>query len=358
MTTIEFSAVVALVGIYALLMFAMFSLACVRSLVRRKHQTVSAALEPEIRNALVDYIAGNNDISELRDLAAKGHGDIARTMMTFQGALSGSSLDRLCSVALELGLIKEWIQETRSRDPVARRAAFSQLAFVSVYEPSRRLTGELLIQGANDTDPEVRIAACRALVQSGGVDEVELAFDTAISETVLVRTLLAEDLRRHAVMLCERAIPAVLRAPDVPRATAALDMLVAWERAIPLENLDEVLRHQDRQIKILALRLAWLVPQSAKGQAAIQAALADTDPDVTEAAAGSAGRMVLLEAMPLLARLLRIGPARVARTAAAALGDMPPRGRQTLEELAASPNAFTAAAAKEALARLRYKATA
>jgi len=358
MTTIEFSAVVALVGIYALLMFAMFSLACVRSLVRRKHQTVSAALEPEIRNALVDYIAGNNDISELRDLAAKGHGDIARTMMTFQGALSGSSLDRLCSVALELGLIKEWIQETRSRDPVARRAAFSQLAFVSVYEPSRRLTGELLIQGANDTDPEVRIAACRALVQSGGVDEVELAFDTAISETVLVRTLLAEDLRRHAVMLCERAIPAVLRAPDVARATAALDMLVAWERAIPLENLDEVLRHQDRQIKILALRLAWLVPQSAKGQAAIQAALADTDPDVTEAAAGSAGRMVLLEAMPLLARLLRIGPARVARTAAAALGDMPPRGRQTLEELAASPNAFTAAAAKEALARLRYKATA
>jgi len=279
-------------------------------------------------------------------------------MLTFQGALAGSSLDRLCSLALELGLVKEWIPETRSRDSVSRRAAFNQLAFVSVYEPCRRLTGEILVQGANDADPEVRIAACRALVQSGGVDEVELAFDTAISETVLVRTLLAEDLRRHAVMLCERAIPAVLHAPDEARATAALDMLVAWERAIPLENLNEVLRHRNRGIRILALRLAWLVPQSTAGQAAIQAALADNDPDVAAAAAASAGRMGLVDAMPLLARLLRIGPARVARAAAAALGDMPPRGRETLQELALSTNAFTAAAAKEALARLRYKATA
>jgi HEAT repeat protein len=357
MTQVELSAITALLAVYAFLMFSMFSLAFGRAWLHRKKKTASAAVLPEIREALVDYVSGSKNLPALRAYAASRRDDFSRAILAFQGALSGSSLDRLCELTIEFSLINEWIDETRARDAMKRRAAFNKLAFVSASEPCRRMIGDLLMNSAKDADPEVRIAVCRGLVYSDEPEAIDFAFETAIAETPLVRTVLAEHLRRHAVRLCEREIPEALRSANQDRVIAAMEMVLAWERALPLGDLTEFLRHRDRRIRILALRLAAMAPPSSDIRLGVMDALKDPDPDIAEIAAVSTGRMVLLDAMPLLARLLRMGPAKVARAAAAALAEMPPRGWQALEELRSSSNSFTAAAAGEALARLHREAS-
>ncbi len=264
-------------------------------------------------------------------------------------------MDRLCDLSLRLGLLNDWVAEARSRDPIRRRAAYVRLAFVSGYEPCRRVIGELLFQALNDADPEVWLCACRAMIQSGSREQVEAVFKLAVGRSALVRILLTEPLRRHAAQLCERAVPEALRSEDSKRVLAALDILVAWERAIPIEDLRGLLEHRSRDIRIQSLRLAPLVPLVPENRAAIVRALVDKDPEVSTAAALSAGRLQIAEALPLLARMLRLAPAELARTAAAALADMPPRGWETLEELSVSDNPVTAAAALGALGRARRK---
>ena len=68
-----------------------------------------------------------------------------------------------------------------------------------------------------DSDPEVRLAAARALVQSGTIDDFGQVFRLAVSQSLLIRILLAEDLRRHATELCAGAVPAVLAGDNAKR---------------------------------------------------------------------------------------------------------------------------------------------
>jgi HEAT repeat protein len=101
-----------------------------------------------------------------------------------------------------------------------------------------------------------------------------------------------------------------------------------------------------------------LVPCTAGNAAALMSALADADPNVGLAAAASAGRMRLQEALPLLARLLRSASPEVSRAAAAALAQIPPRGPQVLREISGGSNAVAAAAAGEALLRFDHRGAA
>ena len=92
MTKIELSATVALLVGYGLLMLAMFLAAFGRAFRKRKQETRSAAIQPEIRDALVDYLSGNNDLTRLRAFAQNHRRDVIDAILVFQGALTGSAL--------------------------------------------------------------------------------------------------------------------------------------------------------------------------------------------------------------------------------------------------------------------------
>ncbi|MBZ5618140.1 MAG: HEAT repeat domain-containing protein [Acidobacteriia bacterium] len=355
MTSIELSAAGILLGGFALLMLAMFSVALVRGLVWRRQTDTSAAVAPELQDVLVDYVSGNNDLTRIRTFARTNRRDVAAAMMRFEGALGGSALDRLCDLALNLGLVGEWVHDAHSRDSARRRTAFARLAFVSVYEPCRRFVGDMLFHALSDPDPEISLWACRAAIQSGTGEQVEAVFDLAVSGSFLTRILLTEALRRYANPLCEHAVPQALRSPDSHRVLAVLDMLVAWERAVAIDNLPDLVGHRNKDIRIQALKLVPLIPLTPENRAAIVRGLADPDPEVSTAAALSAARLKLEEALPALARMLRVASAELARTAAAALAEMPPRGWEALEEFSTSPNLATAAAAEGALERARRR---
>jgi HEAT repeat protein len=356
MTHIELSVAALLLGAYALYLTAILGAVLVQAARRRKQALTTQNQTPQIGDALVDYLAGSNDQARIRQYVRISRNDVADAILSFHGTVGGSARDRLCDLALELALVHDWCQEAHSKDKVQRRRAYARLAFVCAYEPCRRVAGDLLLQALEDADPEVRLAAARALVQSGTIEELGQVFRLAVSQSLLVRILLVEDLRRHASALCEKAVPEVLHSGNPQQVLAALQILVAWERALPLSGLQELLESPNQEIKIEAMRLAPLVPLSNENKAAILCELADGQSEASTAAAQAAGRLRLQEALPSLARCVRAGRAELARVAAAAMAEMPPRGWHTLQEIAVGPDTASAGIAAEALERARRKA--
>src|ERR1019366_1507774 len=216
--------------------------------------------------------------------------------------------------------------------------------------------GDLLLEALNDGDEEVRLSACQGVLLGGGEDRVEELFALALQPNLLTRIVLTEDLRRHALALTAGPVREALRSGDAARVRATLEILVAWERAIPLEELREFLEHRDRDIRVLAFRLASFVPVNYESRLALVRSLHDADAGIRGLAIIAVGRQKMTEAIPELALCLRREGLEEARHAAAALAAMPPQGWGALEELSGSRNLVTALAAGEALARARAEA--
>ena len=161
----------------------------------RARSAASAGIRPALQAALVEYLAGGTDDSLLRRHIGTHPADIAASMLQFQTTVGGSARDRLCALALDLGLVRGWSAGAASRDVIRRRAAFANLAFVFAYEPCRRQAGDLLVEALNDADEEVRLSACRGLALAGGEAEIEDLFELAIRPNLLTRIVLTEELR-------------------------------------------------------------------------------------------------------------------------------------------------------------------
>ena len=237
MTVLEFRVAAYLFGGYALLLFATFLMALRRGYARQRFARMSATLGPQVRESLIDCLAGNNDLTKLKGFLRLSRGDVADAVLSFQGTVGGSALDRLCELTLNLALAHEWCEEARSKDVMVRCRAFVRLAFICSFEPCRRVAGELLVQGLDDPDAEVRLAASRGLVNSGELGDIERVFEMAVARSLLVRVLLTEDLRRHANGLCEGIVARIFESEDSKRILGTLEILMAWQRALPLRGL-------------------------------------------------------------------------------------------------------------------------
>jgi hypothetical protein len=353
MTGLEFRVAAYLFCGYALLLVSTFLMAVRRGYASRRQSSRSAALRPQIRDALVDFLAGNKDLTRLKNFVRTSWADTSETLLSLQSTVGGSARDQLCELTLDLALAHEWCQQARSKDVAVRRAAFERLAFICGFEPCRRVAGELLESALEDADPEVRLAASRGLLTTGEIRDVERVYEQAISRNMMIRVLLTEELRRHAIPLCEGVISRIIESGDKPRIVATLDILAAWQRAIPLPALAMLLDDRDRGIRLRAIALAPLVPYSMEIRNGIMEALSDDDLEIRLTAVRGAARLKLMESVHMLAHCLRNGPIQLARAAAAALASLPPTGWTTLEELTTSSNSMTAAEARAALERAR-----
>ena len=344
-----------LLGLYALFLLALFGILWSRASKRRQRGVGTRTHTPQIRDALVNYLSGSNDQTLIRQFAKSHRAEFVDSLLEFHGTVGGSARDRLCDLALELAMVHDWCHDASSKDRLVRRQAYTRLSFVCAYEPCRRVAGDLLLQALQDADPEVRLPAARALVQSGTIDELGQVFRLAVSQSLLIRILLSEDLRRHATELCERVIPEVLAGDKGPQTVAALQILVAWERALPLSDLHRLLESNNREIRLEALRLAKLVPLTPENRSSLLRFLREGDEEENTLAALTAGRLRLQEALPALARCLRTGTSELASSAASALAEMPPKGWQTLQQIAGGTDTAALIAAA-ALDRGRRKA--
>jgi hypothetical protein len=110
-----------------------------------------------------------------------------------------------------------------------------------------------------------------------------------------------------------------------------------------------------RDVRLEALRLAKLVPLTPETRTTLLRFLREGDDEENTVAALTAGRLRLQEALPSLARCLRTGTSELAAIAASALAEMPPKGWQTLQQIAAGEDSAALIAAA-ALDRGRRKA--
>jgi hypothetical protein len=321
-----------------------------RARARHTREASSAAARPLLHQAIGEYLAGGSETGVLRAHLAGHRQDVADALLLFQSTVGGSARDRLCQLAMDFSLVNEWCQDSKSRSVTRRRSAFSRLAIVTAYEPARRITGDLMRHGLGDPDAEVRLAAARSLLQSGIAEDLREVFELALAPNLLARIVLSEDLRRHAMTLCDGPVRDVLRTEDLPRVRAALEVLVSWERAMPIEDVREFLDHRDRGIRVLAFRLVPLVPANLDTRRALIRALNEDDTEIRTLAVVAVGRLKMTETKPELARCMRDGDLSLARHAAAALRAMP-GGPETLQDLSTSSDRQTAFAAAEELAR-------
>lgn len=324
---------------YAAMLLVLLARALVRGAAFRRRALVSKATRPAIRNALIEYLAGSNDLATLRGFAKAHRRDLVDGVLEVHNAVSGGARDRLWELSLELALVHDWCADTRSRDRTLRCLAFERLALACSFEPCRRIAGDLQLRGLGDVDPEVRFAAARGLAFSDDPKEVERIFELAVSQNSLIRVLLTEILRPHAVALCEGVVAEALRSPDETRVVSALEIALAWERAVPLMDLHRLVAGGNPAIRQLALRLLPLVPSSPDNEAAVILALSDKIRGTALEAVVAAGRLRIEGAIPGLTHFLKWGDLELSRAAADALSEIPPKGWEILQEFGPLPGA-------------------
>ena len=342
-----------LMGGYATVMVVIFELALVRGRRRRRAMEASEQIRPRINQALVAHLAGANELQQLSEFQEKAPRELAAAILSYQDAISGSARDSLCELTMQLGLVHKWRGEIRTKDVQQLRQVYAALAFVSAYEPCRRVTDVILAEALDHRDRDVRLLCAQALAEFGDRRTVERIFQLALQETLLGRILLTEPLRRHSMELCRRALPEALQSEDPDILLGALEVILAWERALPISGLEPHFQHPRREIRVAALRCAPFAIATPELEAAVAKALDDSETEVSIAAAAAAARLRVPGALPSLGRCLHSGIAPLARTAAGALAALPPSGHVTLEKAAASEEPVAAAAATEVLSRIR-----
>jgi HEAT repeat protein len=188
-----------------------------------------------------------------------------------------------------------------------------------------------VLEGAlEDRDREMSITAAQSLARFEDSRTAARVFDMATRETLLGRILLAGPLRPHAQDLCQTAVAAAFEAPEPERVLAALQIVAAWERALPLPGLEKLLLHNDRAVRLQALRVVALSLPTPGVETAVAQCLSDDDAEIASAAAQVAGRLRLHSTLPLLEKHARSGNPALANEAATAIAALkPPQVRRT-----------------------------
>ena len=273
-------------GVIAVMLIALY----VRRLSTLLRARRSERLHAEIEEALALQLVGIDQLTQLRKLVARSPGDVANAIEQSLATVRGASRERLVAAARDLGL--------PAGDDATR---------------------------------------------------METLFSQAMRGNLLQRAVLTEALEDYAATLAPAQISKALASDDKAAVVAALDMIRAWKRVLPIGKLGALLGHEDESIRARALRALPYVAE--RDEAAVLAGLRDVHPDVRTAAAESAGRMRVEAAAGLLERLLSDPVPDVAVAAAFALAVLPD-GVARLQRYVASPNRAAAAVAFEALEKV------
>lgn len=335
-------------GVVLLVLVVMLA-AIVRRSRRSRGVAEAPAMTPEVRDAVAAYLGGKTDLAALRQFAASKPAAVEATIFAFHARLGGGDRERLGVLAIHLGFLREWCGGGESRDAAVRRKAFARLADLSCSESVRRLTDDLPERGLKDSDPKVRLAATRALLESDQCRHLEMAFEAALAFSAEERLELAPAMRRHALELCESAIPRAFRRLAEGDLVSLLRLLNSWECALTLSDVGALSEHPSLEVRCETMRLLAMVPPTPQNRRALVTGLASKELEVSLAAVCTLGRLRLQSAIPQLTACLRRGSESLAKSAAAVLAGLGPDGWCALEGQLPNPDPIASGAARAAL---------
>jgi HEAT repeat protein len=259
-------------------------------------------------------------------------------------AVKAAGRERVARFAIQHGFAAQWQDALSSDSKNERKRAISLLGLISPVAGNAALFAAI-----RDSDSGVRGQAYRALLMAGDTLSAEQVFQAVLRESLLIRALLADDLKRHAGYLLAHTIPRLLESATPAEAARCFEVLIAWKRAVPSFDVRPWLtREQDRLLAPLVLALLPYVLTEDSIADYVRAALENADSEVRRAAAEAAGRLKLARLIPALEAAL-FAERRVAVTAANALARIGEAGELVLEKIVVSADRKAAAVAMEAL---------
>ena len=319
-------------------------------LLSRSYARMKESLYEQLRPAIRDRVLALAFEGESWSSGAPDHGparhvleeSIAHTLTK----LKASGRDRIARFALQQGFGSQWIKISSSRVVSERKRVISLLGFISPVAGSTVLPIAL-----HDKHPGVRAEACRALLILGEPPAIDNVFQFVLSESLLTRALLADDLKRHASYLLSNTIPSLLKKATPLETVRCFEILIAWKRALPLFDLQPWLSERHRPLWPLVFALLPYVAINNSIEDCLISALESPDLELQCAAAQAAGRLKLWRLIPVLSAALGQDK-RFALASAAAIAQMGEAGERSLHEIVIGLDQTAAAPAMEALERV------
>lgn len=305
-------------------------------------------LSPSLREKLADYAVGGEHRSGLRRLWRRYPQKFEICFVEMIPSLVGTACERLSILALELGLLEKWRRQYELRDREKRREAIARIGYLNVSEATK-----MLVDALEDQEPLVRLEAARALLRQADEEMISKVFRFATTQRLLVRAILAEDLKPHALALLDRSIPDALSSSDPRRVRRALEIIGVWRKALPIKGFSRLLAHPDREVQAKAFSIIYYTGMLEDAEALILVGLQNPDDRVKQAAIEAAANTVALSTLPALASLLRSSNPEIATVAGYAISAMGEAGLHILEQEMLSANQVASSAALESLERAR-----
>ena len=351
-TSRALSAAISIAVVQCATILAMLAFSFVAKLIRQLRTSRAARAEPRIRELLALHAAGTDIRERIPLMNRSGRAALEECLVEFLHMVRGSGRDALSELADDLGFVERWRSQFRSRNVTRRKSAIARLALLS-----RRYAQKTLQDALADGDESVRLHAARAILKYCEAGDAEKVFDVATHGTFVTRMILAEDLRPHVLELAVEAIPSALESGDQASTLAALEMVRAWGKFLPVRGVYPLLRHAEPSIRAAALHVIPQVAQSSELHFEILRALEDPSEEVRPAAAHAAAAMDIRDAVPALARQLHNAGTKTAWVAGRALAELGAEGRRILERETITGSPAVAAVALEALERIQISRT-
>jgi HEAT repeat protein len=306
------------------------------------------SIEPAIRRMLAAHAGGRDLSTQLRAAYDKQPSVTEEILTQVLSQIVGSSNVRLLQLARNLGMVDQLVKRYRSRRASVRRCAIGCLALFD-----DELARNVLLRALKDRDGRIRTDVSRSLIRLAGQAEIESVFEFMVTQPLLIRALLADSLRPHALALCESCLPRALSSGEPRRILSALEVLRAWQVILPLPSFPAVLRSEDPAVRSAAFRVLSYVAMPADAGALVVGGLRDSDASVRVAAAIAAGRLRVYSAIPLLADIVHRETGNPALASVYALSELGESGLAILEEMMTDGDPDVSAVALEALERAR-----
>lgn len=302
-------------------------------------------MRPAIRDRVLALAFEGESWSTAVPESGPGRQVLEENLTQALATVKSAGRERLARFAVEQGFATEWRKASMAGAKGSRKRAIFLLGLIAPVADGQ----ELLLTALDDRQPGVRAEACRALLAAGGPPSADRVFRTTLREPLVVRALLADDLKRYAGYLFSHTIPSVLESASREEAACCFEMLIAWRRAMPGFDIGRWLwTEQDALLTPLILALLPYVWTEESVEDYVSAALRSQHLEVQCAAALVAGRLQLQNLLPVLEIALS-GDKALALAAGAALAEMGEAGERSLERMVAGADRRAAAVALEAL---------
>ncbi len=345
--TVALSLALSFLSIQFLVIAILTAVLFLRKAIGEAKNRLTQKIVPLIREKIAIYAIGEDDDAELRQLQKTYPKNVEECLVEFLHSMIGEGRERMSHLAIILGFVEVWNKRCQSHNPELREESISRLGQLSEV-----VVSEVLLEALDDAEETIRVEACRALIRSTKPEYIERAFAFVTTQSLLVRSLLTEELRPYAFLLVERIIPEVLASQDPKIVIVTLEILGAWRNILPLPNAQQLLHHANPEVRAKALRALSYISVGDELEQEILNAFADSDEEVKVAAIFASARLKITSALPNLLTSLRDGNSESGRAAAYALSQIGAHGLNALEQEILSPNRFAAAAALEIYERV------